>query len=72
MSTIDVRVPDMGDFKDVPVIEVLVKPGDRVKKNDSLVALESEKASMEVPAEVDGVVKTSASRSATKSTRAQC
>ncbi len=55
-DTIEVRVPDIGDFKDVPVIEVLVKPGDRVKKNDSLIALESEKASMEVPAETDGVV----------------
>jgi pyruvate dehydrogenase E2 component (dihydrolipoamide acetyltransferase) len=56
MSTIDVRVPDLGDFKDVPVIEVLVKPGDRVKKNDALVTLESEKASMEVPSDIDGVV----------------
>jgi pyruvate dehydrogenase E2 component (dihydrolipoamide acetyltransferase) len=55
-ASIDVRVPDIGDFKDVPVIEVLVKPGDRVKKNDSLITLESEKASMEVPAESDGVV----------------
>jgi pyruvate dehydrogenase E2 component (dihydrolipoamide acetyltransferase) len=55
-DTIDVRVPDIGDFKDVPVIEVLVKSGDRVKKNDSLITLESEKASMEVPAEADGVV----------------
>ena len=55
-STIEVRVPDIGDFKDVPVIEVLVKPGDRVKKNDSLITLESEKASMEVPAEADGIV----------------
>ena len=54
MSTIDVRVPDLGDFKDVPVIEVLVKPGDRVKKNDALVTLESDKASMEVPSDVDG------------------
>ncbi|MGB8907113.1 MAG: biotin/lipoyl-containing protein, partial [Candidatus Cybelea sp.] len=53
---IEVRVPDIGDFKDVPVIEVLVKPGDRIKKNDSLITLESEKASMEVPAEADGVV----------------
>jgi pyruvate dehydrogenase E2 component (dihydrolipoamide acetyltransferase) len=53
---IEVRVPDIGDFKDVPVIEVLVKPGDRVKKNDSLITLESEKASMEVPAEADGIV----------------
>ncbi len=55
-DAIEVRVPDIGDFKDVPVIEVLVKPGDRVKKNDSLVTLESEKASMEVPSEADGVV----------------
>src|SRR5271165_3646238 len=55
-ETIEVRVPDIGDFKDVPVIEVLVKAGDRVKKNDSLITLESEKASMEVPAESDGVV----------------
>ena len=55
-STIEVRVPDIGDYKDVPVIEVLVKPGDRVKKNDSLITLESEKASMEVPSEAEGVV----------------
>src|SRR5579871_2468547 len=55
-ETIEVRVPDIGDFNDVPVIEVLVKAGDRVKKNDSLITLESEKASMEVPAEADGVV----------------
>ena len=55
-DTIEVRVPDIGDFQDVPVIEVLVKAGDRVKKNDSLITLESEKASMEVPAENDGVV----------------
>ena len=55
-ETIEVRVPDIGDFNDVPVIEVLVKAGDRVKKNDSLITLESEKASMEVPAETDGVV----------------
>ena len=57
MSTVDIRVPDLGDFKDVPVIEVLVKPGDRIKKNDALVTLETEKASMEVPSEVEGVVK---------------
>jgi pyruvate dehydrogenase E2 component (dihydrolipoamide acetyltransferase) len=55
-ETIEVRVPDIGDFKDVPVIEVLVKPGDRVKKNDSLITLESEKASMEVPSDSEGVV----------------
>ena len=58
-QTIEVRVPDIGDFTDVPVIEVLVKSGDRVKKNDSLITLESEKASMEVPAEVEGTCRTS-------------
>ena len=56
-ETIEVKVPDIGDFNDVPVIEVLVKPGQTIKKNDPLVALESEKASMEVPADVEGVVK---------------
>src|SRR5579884_1525467 len=55
-QTTDVRVPDIGDFKDVPVIEILVKPGDAVKKNDSLITLESDKASMEVPAPEDGTV----------------
>ena len=54
---IEITVPDIGDFKDVPVIEVLVKPGDSVKKNDSLITLESEKAAMEVPAAADGVLK---------------
>jgi pyruvate dehydrogenase E2 component (dihydrolipoamide acetyltransferase) len=55
-NTVEVRVPDIGDFGDVPVIEVLVKPGDTVKKNDSLLTLESDKASMEVPSDADGVV----------------
>src|ERR1700754_5288193 len=54
---IDIKVPDIGDFKDVPVIEVFVKPGDRVKAEDPLVALESDKATMEVPSPRDGVVK---------------
>jgi pyruvate dehydrogenase E2 component (dihydrolipoamide acetyltransferase) len=53
----EVVVPDIGDFKDVPVIEVLVKPGDNVKADDSLVTLESDKATMEVPAPFSGVVK---------------
>ncbi len=57
MSTIEVKVPDIGDFKDVPVIEVLVKPGDTVKAEDSLVTLESDKATMDVPAPAGGVVK---------------
>jgi dihydrolipoamide dehydrogenase len=56
-SQIEVKVPDIGDFKDVPVIEVLVKPGDSIKKEDSLIALESDKATMEVPAPEDGIVK---------------
>ncbi|HEY9085022.1 MAG TPA: dihydrolipoyllysine-residue acetyltransferase [Candidatus Tyrphobacter sp.] len=55
-QSIELRVPDIGDFKDVPVIEVLAKPGQRVKKNDSLITLESEKASMEVPAAADGTI----------------
>lgn len=54
---IDIKVPDIGDFKDVPVIEVFIKPGDKVKAEDPLVALESDKATMEVPSPRDGVVK---------------
>ena len=53
----DVLVPDIGDFKNIPVIEVLVKPGDTVKAEDSLITLESDKATMEVPAPFAGVVK---------------
>jgi len=54
----EVRVPDIGDFKDVPVIEVLVKPGDTVKAEDALVTLESDKATMDVPSPLSGTVKT--------------
>ncbi len=57
MAIIEVKVPDIGDFKDVPVIEVLVKAGDTVKAEDSLVSLESDKATMDVPSPVAGVVK---------------
>ena len=57
MATIEVKVPDIGDFKDVPVIEILVKPGDKVAKEDSLVTLESDKATMEVPSTHSGTVK---------------
>jgi pyruvate dehydrogenase E2 component (dihydrolipoamide acetyltransferase) len=57
LAAIEVKVPDIGDFKDVPVIELLVKPGDTVKKEDSLVTLESDKATMEVPSPAGGVVK---------------
>src|SRR5205823_7110619 len=54
---IEVKVPDIGDFKDIDVIEVLVKPGDRVAKETSLITLESDKATMEIPSTDAGVVK---------------
>ena len=57
MSTIEVKVPDIGDFKDIPVIEIFVKAGDSVKAEDSLISLESDKATMDVPAPSAGVVK---------------
>ena len=57
MADIEVKVPDIGDFKDVPIIDVLVRLGDRVKTEDSLIILESDKASMDVPSPLDGVVK---------------
>ncbi|MGO8738248.1 dihydrolipoyllysine-residue acetyltransferase [Rhodoblastus sp.] len=56
MSKIEVKVPDIGDFKGVPVIEILVKPGDAIKAEDPLIVLESDKATMEVPAPEGGVV----------------
>jgi dihydrolipoamide dehydrogenase len=57
MAMIEVKVPDIGDFKDVAVIELLVKPGDRVAVDQSLVTVESDKASMEIPSSAAGVVK---------------
>ena len=54
---VEVQVPDIGDFKDVEVIEVLVKPGDTVKAEQSLITVESDKASMEIPSSASGVVK---------------
>jgi len=57
MATIEIKVPDIGDFKDVGVIEVLVKPGDTVKVEQSLITVESDKASMEIPSSAAGVVK---------------
>src|SRR3981081_3028619 len=57
MAAIEIKVPDIGDFKDIPVIELLVKPGDAVNKEDSLVTLESDKATMEVPSTHAGTVK---------------
>ena len=57
MSTIEVKVPDIGDFRDVPVIEIFVKPGDVVAAEDSLLTLESDKATMDVPAPAAGTVR---------------
>lgn len=56
-SSVEVQVPDIGDFKDVAVIEVFVKPGDTVKVEQSLITVESDKASMEIPSSHAGVVK---------------
>src|SRR6516225_11300047 len=57
MSAFEVKVPDIGDFKGVPVIEIFVKPGDTVAAEDSLVTLESDKATMDVPSPSAGTVK---------------
>jgi pyruvate dehydrogenase E2 component (dihydrolipoamide acetyltransferase) len=57
VATIEIKVPDIGDFKDVPIIEFLVKPGDAVTVEQSLVTLESDKASMDVPSPAAGVVR---------------
>ena len=57
MSAIEIKVPDIGDFKEVEVIELLVKPGDKVQLEQSLITVESDKASMEIPSNAAGVVK---------------
>ncbi len=57
MALIEVKVPDIGDFDEVSVIELLVKPGDTVKPEQSLITVESDKASMEIPSSAGGVVK---------------
>ncbi len=57
MSLIDIKVPDIGDFSEVTVIELLVKPGDTIKAEQSLITVESDKASMEIPSSHAGVVK---------------
>ncbi|MEO7852172.1 MAG: FAD-dependent oxidoreductase, partial [Rubrivivax sp.] len=57
MPLIEVKVPDIGDFKDVAVIELLVKPGDTIKVEQSLITVESDKASMEIPSAAAGVIK---------------
>jgi pyruvate dehydrogenase E2 component (dihydrolipoamide acetyltransferase) len=56
-QNLEVKIPDIGDFKDVAVIEVLVKPGDSIKAEDSILTLESDKATMDVPSPAAGVVK---------------
>ena len=53
----NIAVPDIGDFKEVEVIEVLVKPGDQVNKNDPVVTIESDKSSVEIPSSFEGRVK---------------
>ncbi|HPQ96647.1 MAG TPA: dihydrolipoyl dehydrogenase, partial [Thiolinea sp.] len=57
MSVIEIKVPDIGDFSDVDVIEVLVKAGDTVAVDDALITLESDKASMDIPSSAAGTVK---------------
>src|SRR5690242_12003533 len=57
MASQEVKDPDIGDFKEVEVIEVLVKPGDAVAKEQSLITLESDKATMEIPSPAEGTVK---------------
>ena len=57
MALVDIQVPDIGDFDEVAVIELLVKPGDVVKVEQSLITVESDKASMEIPSSHAGVVK---------------
>src|SRR3989344_7095807 len=56
-NLVEVKIPDIGDFKEVAVIDVLVKPGDRLKAEDSLVTLESDKATMDVPSPSAGTVR---------------
>ncbi|MCZ4303865.1 dihydrolipoamide acetyltransferase, partial [Zoogloeaceae bacterium G21618-S1] len=57
MSQVEVKVPDIGDYADVPVIELYVKVGDTIAVDDAIVTLESDKATMDVPSEVAGVIK---------------
>ena len=56
-QTIEVKVPDIGDFKEVEIIELLVKPGDRIEAEASLITVESDKATMEIPSPAAGVVR---------------
>jgi len=56
-NIVEIKVPDIGDFKDIPIVEILVKPGDSVKPEDPLVSLESDKATMDVPSPQAGTGK---------------
>ena len=58
MSITEIKVPNIGDFKDVEVIEVLVSEGQTLKKNDPLITIESDKSSVEIPSNLDGKIKT--------------
>ena len=58
MSEIQIKVPNIGDFKDVEVIEVLVSEGQTIKKKDSLITIESDKSSVEIPSNYEGKIKT--------------
>ena len=53
----NIAVPDIGEFKDVEVIEILVKPGDKIEKNDPLITIESDKSSVEIPSPFGGQIK---------------
>ena len=57
MATLDIKIPDIGDFAEVTVIELMVKPGDTIRAEQSLITVESDKASMEIPSSHAGVVK---------------
>ena len=56
MSKIDLKVPNIGDFKDVEVIEVLIKEGEDINKNDPLITIESDKSSVEIPSTENGKI----------------
>ena len=56
MSKKDIKVPNIGEFKDVEVIEVLIKEGQKIKKNDPLITIESDKSSVEIPSSDEGTV----------------
>jgi pyruvate dehydrogenase E2 component (dihydrolipoamide acetyltransferase) len=58
MSEIEIKIPNIGDFKNVEVIEVLVSEGESIKKNDPLITIESDKSSVEIPSNYDGKIKT--------------